>query len=207
MLWSVSLLDLSAACSGSALQALQKLVTGVLWLMCWQDAWLHDTYMQPALHTRQCSVVRSVGVQRAKRLRAAAQDAQSSTAMSKTQGKVRGQEASGSLEDCQLGIGYSVALCVQPIDCLAAIAWEAKKPLDVTTVTVGPPQKGEVRIKVCTCLPSLPGKPCICHTATVCVFCTVHEPLSCSCTRCAVAERQLRADCGHSALPYGLIHA
>ena len=36
----------------------------------------------------------------------------------------------------------------QPIECLAAIAWEANKPLDVTTVVVDPPQKGEVRVKV-----------------------------------------------------------
>lgn len=39
-------------------------------------------------------------------------------------------------------------LFAQPIECLAAIAWEAKKPLDVTTVIVGPPQKGEVRVRV-----------------------------------------------------------
>jgi S-(hydroxymethyl)glutathione dehydrogenase/alcohol dehydrogenase len=39
--------------------------------------------------------------------------------------------------------------CVeQPIECLAAIAWEAKKPLSIETITVAPPQKGEVRIKV-----------------------------------------------------------
>ena len=37
---------------------------------------------------------------------------------------------------------------MQPIECLAAIAWEAEKPLDVTTVIVDPPQKGEVRVKV-----------------------------------------------------------
>lgn len=36
----------------------------------------------------------------------------------------------------------------QPIECKAAIAWEAKKPLDVRTVTVAPPQAGEVRIKI-----------------------------------------------------------
>ena len=39
-------------------------------------------------------------------------------------------------------------LCMQPIECKAAIAWEAEKPLDVTTVIVDPPQKGEVRVKV-----------------------------------------------------------
>jgi len=37
---------------------------------------------------------------------------------------------------------------MQPIECKAAIAWEAEKPLDVTTIIVDPPQKGEVRIKV-----------------------------------------------------------
>jgi hypothetical protein len=31
---------------------------------------------------------------------------------------------------------------------VAAIAWEAQKPLDVTTVIVDPPKKGEVRVKV-----------------------------------------------------------
>ena len=37
---------------------------------------------------------------------------------------------------------------LQPIECSAAVAWEAKKPLSLETVTVDPPQKGEVRIKV-----------------------------------------------------------
>ena len=36
----------------------------------------------------------------------------------------------------------------KPIECLAAVAWEAKKPLDVTTVVVAPPKKGEVRVKI-----------------------------------------------------------
>ncbi|KIZ06980.1 S-(hydroxymethyl)glutathionedehydrogenase / alcohol dehydrogenase [Monoraphidium neglectum] len=36
----------------------------------------------------------------------------------------------------------------EPIECLAAIAWEAKKPLDVTKVIVAPPGPGEVRIKI-----------------------------------------------------------
>jgi S-(hydroxymethyl)glutathione dehydrogenase/alcohol dehydrogenase len=36
----------------------------------------------------------------------------------------------------------------KPIECKAAVAWEAKKPLSVETVTVDPPQKGEVRIKI-----------------------------------------------------------
>ena len=35
-----------------------------------------------------------------------------------------------------------------PIECKAAIAWEANKPLEVTTVTVAPPQAGEVRVRV-----------------------------------------------------------
>jgi S-(hydroxymethyl)glutathione dehydrogenase/alcohol dehydrogenase len=33
------------------------------------------------------------------------------------------------------------------IECLAAVAFEPKKPLQLVTVKVGPPQKGEVRIK------------------------------------------------------------
>ena len=36
----------------------------------------------------------------------------------------------------------------KPIECQAAIAWEAKKPLEVRKVTVAPPGPGEVRIKV-----------------------------------------------------------
>lgn len=36
----------------------------------------------------------------------------------------------------------------KPITCKAAVAWEAKKPLDVTDVVVDPPQAGEVRIKI-----------------------------------------------------------
>ncbi|KAK2077358.1 hypothetical protein QBZ16_004992 [Prototheca wickerhamii] len=36
----------------------------------------------------------------------------------------------------------------KPIECKAAIAWEAEKPLEVCTVTVDPPQAGEVRIKI-----------------------------------------------------------
>ena len=39
-------------------------------------------------------------------------------------------------------------LLLQPIQCKAAIAFEAKKPLEIKTVTVDPPQAGEVRIKV-----------------------------------------------------------
>ncbi len=37
---------------------------------------------------------------------------------------------------------------VQVIECKAAVAWEAKRPLQVTTVKVDPPGPGEVRIKV-----------------------------------------------------------
>mmetsp|Transcript_44 Transcript_44/g.151 ORF Transcript_44/g.151 Transcript_44/m.151 type:complete len:687 (-) Transcript_44:133-2193(-) len=33
------------------------------------------------------------------------------------------------------------------IECLAAVAFEPKKPLSIVKITVGPPQKGEVRIK------------------------------------------------------------
>jgi len=36
----------------------------------------------------------------------------------------------------------------QPIQCLAAVAWEAKKPLTMETIEVMPPRAGEVRIKV-----------------------------------------------------------
>ena len=34
------------------------------------------------------------------------------------------------------------------IKCKAAVAWEAKKPLEVVDVLVSPPKKGEVRVKV-----------------------------------------------------------
>jgi len=36
----------------------------------------------------------------------------------------------------------------QTITCKAAVAWEAKKPLDVTDIQVAPPKAGEVRVKV-----------------------------------------------------------
>eukprot|EP00882_Tetradesmus_deserticola_P003174 GHRQ01003365.1.p1 GENE.GHRQ01003365.1~~GHRQ01003365.1.p1 ORF type:complete len:383 (+),score=180.83 GHRQ01003365.1:394-1542(+) len=36
----------------------------------------------------------------------------------------------------------------KPIDCKAAVAWDACKKLDVTTVTVEPPGPGEVRVKI-----------------------------------------------------------
>lgn len=42
----------------------------------------------------------------------------------------------------------SSATAGKPIKCLAAVAREAKKPLTIEEVTVAPPQKGEVRIKV-----------------------------------------------------------
>ncbi|CAG2103456.1 unnamed protein product [Medioppia subpectinata] len=42
----------------------------------------------------------------------------------------------------------SVDTTGKPIDCLAAVAWEAKKPLTIETITVAPPKKGEVRIKI-----------------------------------------------------------
>ena len=34
------------------------------------------------------------------------------------------------------------------ITCKAAVAWEAKAPLDVTEIQVAPPRAGEVRVKV-----------------------------------------------------------
>ena len=34
------------------------------------------------------------------------------------------------------------------ITCKAAVAWEAKKPLDITDIQVAPPKAGEVRVKV-----------------------------------------------------------
>ena len=34
------------------------------------------------------------------------------------------------------------------IECKAAVAWEAKKPMDYTTILVAPPKKGEVRVKI-----------------------------------------------------------
>ena len=36
----------------------------------------------------------------------------------------------------------------QTITCKAAVAWAAKKPLDVTDIQVEPPRAGEVRVKV-----------------------------------------------------------
>lgn len=39
----------------------------------------------------------------------------------------------------------------KPITCKAAIAFEAKKPLQLCDVVVAPPQRGEVRVKVRAC--------------------------------------------------------
>merc|ERR1711915_727888 len=36
----------------------------------------------------------------------------------------------------------------QVITCRAAVAWEAKVPLSIETIEVGPPKAGEVRIKI-----------------------------------------------------------
>jgi len=36
----------------------------------------------------------------------------------------------------------------QVITCKAAVAWAAKKPLKIETITVDPPKAGEVRMKV-----------------------------------------------------------
>jgi S-(hydroxymethyl)glutathione dehydrogenase/alcohol dehydrogenase len=44
----------------------------------------------------------------------------------------------------------------KPITCKAAIVWEAKQPFSIEEVSVAPPQKGEVRLKVLFC-----G---VCHT-------------------------------------------
>lgn len=60
-----------------------------------------------------------------------------------------------------------------PITCKAAVAWEAKKPLDVTMVTVDPPGPGEVRIKIVAtalCHTVRPPPPPLLntHTHTLC---------------------------------------
>lgn len=34
------------------------------------------------------------------------------------------------------------------ITCRAAVAWAAKEPLSIEEIQVGPPQKGEVRVKI-----------------------------------------------------------
>ena len=34
------------------------------------------------------------------------------------------------------------------INCKAAVAWAAKEPLTIEDIQVGPPQKGEVRIRI-----------------------------------------------------------
>lgn len=47
----------------------------------------------------------------------------------------------------------------EPIVCKAAIAWGPNKPLDVTDVTVAPPQAGEVRIKIVA--------TALCHTVSI----------------------------------------
>lgn len=46
----------------------------------------------------------------------------------------------------------------KPIDCKAAIAWDSRKKLEVTTVTVDPPGPGEVRVKIVA--------TALCHTVS-----------------------------------------
>lgn len=43
---------------------------------------------------------------------------------------------------------FKCLLYFQTIQCKAAVAWEAKKPLTIETIEVAPPKSGEVRIKV-----------------------------------------------------------
>ena len=56
---------------------------------------------------------------------------------------------------------------LQPIECKAAVAWEAEKPLDWTTVIVAPPQKGEVRIKVSFYCENYKCKSCFLHCGQI----------------------------------------
>lgn len=39
-------------------------------------------------------------------------------------------------------------MAARPIECLAAVAFEPKKPIEIVTLTVQPPQTGEVRIQI-----------------------------------------------------------
>lgn len=63
------------------------------------------------------------------------------------------------------------AVAGKPIECKAAIAWEANKPLDVRTVTVAPPQAGEVRIKIVA--------TALCHTVSSSLHAEVHALHTC----------------------------
>eukprot|EP00747_Dinoflagellata_sp_TGD_P181833 gnl/TRDRNA2_/TRDRNA2_35817_c0_seq1.p1 gnl/TRDRNA2_/TRDRNA2_35817_c0~~gnl/TRDRNA2_/TRDRNA2_35817_c0_seq1.p1 ORF type:complete len:702 (-),score=144.16 gnl/TRDRNA2_/TRDRNA2_35817_c0_seq1:33-1988(-) len=49
--------------------------------------------------------------------------------------------------DSVYGTGGAQTTAPQEIECLAAVAFEAKKPLQLVKVKVGAPQKGEVRVK------------------------------------------------------------
>ena len=52
-------------------------------------------------------------------------------------------------QQCEEYVHYQIPLCFyKVIQCRAAVAWEAKKPLSIETVEVQPPKSGEVRIKV-----------------------------------------------------------
>jgi hypothetical protein len=79
-------------------------------------------------------------------------------------------QRAGICEHLRAYIDRSIALdppslpAGKPIDCKAAVAWEAKKPLEVCTVTVDPPQKGEVRIKIVA--------TALCHTVREGSLCT-----------------------------------
>jgi len=79
------------------------------------------------------------------------------TALSQTVRQVIKRSASLGSTNLRLSIinrGNSVRVASimategKSIDCKAAIAWAPKQPLEIRTVTVAPPQAGEVRIKI-----------------------------------------------------------
>ena len=49
------------------------------------------------------------------------------------------KSCAGQRPCCHINGGAEKQECVQVIECKAAVAWEAKKPLQVTTVKVDPP--------------------------------------------------------------------
>lgn len=76
------------------------------------------------------------------------------------------------------------------IECKAAVAWAAKQPLDVRTVTVSPPGPGEVRIKIVA--------TALCHTVS---GWAIWQPCVVTTQNCATPSHASSCTLFYTALP------
>ncbi len=133
--------------------------TGSLVMHCRDQS--REGRIDPTLATRSCSPSLLLLFQTCRtlqRLPTASQSREGLASFSLSNFRTDGtrQDRTGVLTLCgrrllgrRLPISMTLDLWVQPIECRAAVAWEANKPLEVCKVTVDPPGPGEVRVKVC----------------------------------------------------------